>query len=270
MAVWLSGYHASTLISSVEQHWNSLVINWGFWLIWVKKKPYRGYGRLLVAAALLMVLKLYLIVNYYYNTLFLFFLFIREVISLTFSLFWTFMHEKLFYDQSHHFQLEYRQQSIFLAYCCPFSFCINYHHSKASYLLFITIFTHFALNITIIFTVLSLISVLCLPYWYIVHSIALPSAPPLSYALWLWNPFSNWRGECMHYGIACDMITALCHTLLIWQHISIACIHKFFSLKFCMHFICCYSKLTLWIQEHCMQNSALFTGEQQVWAEFYS
>lgn len=31
-----------------------------------------------------------------------------------------------------------------------------------------------------------------------------------------------------------------------------------------MHIICCYSKLTLWIQEHCMQNSALFTGEQQV------
>ena len=134
-----------------------------------------------------------------------FFLFIREVISLTLSLFWNFMHEKLFYDQSHHFQLEYRQQSIFLAYCCPFSFFINYHHSKASYLLFITIFTHFSLNITITFTVLSLISVLCLPYWYIVHSIALSSAPPLSYALWLWNPFSNWRGgmyalwDCMRY-----------------------------------------------------------------------
>ena len=71
------------------------------------------------------------------------------------------MHGRLFYDHSHHFQLEYRQQSIFLAYCCPFSFSINYHQSKASYLLFITIFTHFALNITIIFTVLSLISVLC-------------------------------------------------------------------------------------------------------------
>ena len=110
MAVWLSSYHASTLISSVEQHCNSPFINWGSWLIWVKKQPCRGYGRLLAAAALLMVLKLYLIVNYYYNTLFLFFfLFIREVISLTFSLFWTFMHEKLFYDQSHHFQLAYYQ-----------------------------------------------------------------------------------------------------------------------------------------------------------------
>lgn len=110
MAVWLSGYHASTLISSVEQHWNSLVINWGFWLIWVKKKPCWGYGLLLVAEVLLMVLKLYLIVNYYYNTLFLFFLFIREVISLiVFSLFWTVMHEKLFCDQSHHFQLAYYQ-----------------------------------------------------------------------------------------------------------------------------------------------------------------
>jgi len=32
-----------------------------------------------------------------------------------------------------------------------------------------------------------------------------------------------------------------------------------------MHLICCYSKLTLWIQEHRMQNSDLFTGEQQVW-----
>ena len=31
-----------------------------------------------------------------------------------------------------------------------------------------------------------------------------------------------------------------------------------------MHLIYCYSKLTLWIQEHCMQNSDLFTGEQQV------
>jgi len=31
--------------------------------------------------------------------------------------------------------------------------------------------------------------------------------------------------------------------------------------------ICCYSKLTLWIQENCMQNSFLFTGEQQVWGE---
>ena len=31
------------------------------------------------------------------------------------------------------------------------------------------------------------------------------------------------EGECMHYGIACDMITALCHNLLIWQ--------KFFWLK---------------------------------------
>jgi len=31
-----------------------------------------------------------------------------------------------------------------------------------------------------------------------------------------------------------------------------------------MHLIYFYSKLTLWIQEHCMQNSALFTGEQQV------
>ena len=52
-----------------------------------------------------------------------FFLFIREVISLIFfSLFWTFMHEKFFYDQSHHFQLERCQLSIFLAYCCPFSF----------------------------------------------------------------------------------------------------------------------------------------------------
>ena len=109
MAVWLSGYHASTLISSVEQRCNSPFINWGSWLIWVKKQPCRGYGCLLAAEALLMVLKLYLIVNYYYNTLFLFFLFIREVISLTFSLFWTFMHEKLFYDQSHHFQLAYYQ-----------------------------------------------------------------------------------------------------------------------------------------------------------------
>ena len=225
VVIWLPRQHTDLF---VKHHCNSPFINWRSWLIWVKKQPYRGYGRLLAAAALVMVLKLYLIVNYYYNTLFLFFLFTREVISLTFSLFWTFMHEKLFYDQSHHFQLEYRQQSIFLAYCCPFSFCINYHHSKASYLLFITIFTHFALKITITFTVLSLISVLCLPYWYIVHSIALPSAPPLSYALWLWNPFSNWRGECMHYGIACDMITALFPTLLIWQHISIACIHKFF------------------------------------------
>ena len=84
MAVWLSGYHASTLISSVEQHCNSLFINWGSWLIWVKKQPCRGYVRLLAAVALLMVLKLYLIVNYYYNSLFLFFLFIREVISLIF------------------------------------------------------------------------------------------------------------------------------------------------------------------------------------------
>ena len=31
----------------------------------------------------------------------------------------------MFSDQSHHFQLEYHQQSIFLAYCCYFSFL---HH----------------------------------------------------------------------------------------------------------------------------------------------
>ena len=84
MVVWVSGYHASTLITSVEQHWNSPFINWGSWLIWIKKQPLGGYGHLLAAEALLMVLKLYLIVNYYYNTLFLFFLFIREVISLIF------------------------------------------------------------------------------------------------------------------------------------------------------------------------------------------
>ena len=138
------------------------------------------------------------------------------------------MHEKLFYDQSHHFQLECCQSSIFLAYCCPFSFCINYHQSKASYLLFITIFTHSALIIIITLVVLSLICVLCFIHCYIVHSLALPSAQHLSYALWSWNSFSNWRGECMHYGIACDMITALCHHLLICQNISIACIHKFF------------------------------------------
>ena len=66
-----------------------------------------------------MVLKLYLFVNYYYNTLFLFSFYQRSYF-LNFFPVWTFMHEKLFYDQSHHFQLEYRQQSIFLAYCRPF------------------------------------------------------------------------------------------------------------------------------------------------------
>ena len=140
---------------------------------------------------------------------------------------WTFMHEKLFYDQSHHFQLEYRQQSIFLAYCCPFSFCINYHQSKASYLLFITIFTHFALNITILFIVLSLISVLCFTD---ILFIPLPCRPhhPSHMFYGYGTHFPIGGGECMHYGIACDMITTLCHTLLIWQHSSIACIHKFF------------------------------------------
>ena len=121
MEMWSFGYHANTLISSVEQHWNSPFINWGSWLIWVKKQPCRGYGRLLAAAALLMVLKLYIFVKYYYNTLFLF-SFYRRSYFLNFFPDWTFMHEKLFYDQSHHFQLEYRQQSIFLAYCCPFLF----------------------------------------------------------------------------------------------------------------------------------------------------
>lgn len=87
MVVWLSGYHTSTLISSVEQHWNSPFINWGSWIIWVKKKPCQGYGRLLSTEALLMVLMLYLIINYYYNTLFLFFLFIEEIISLIFPCF---------------------------------------------------------------------------------------------------------------------------------------------------------------------------------------
>ena len=125
MVLWLSGYHTSTLISSVEHHWNSPFVNWGSWLIRIKKQPCRGYGCLLVVEALLMVLKLYLIINYYYNTLFLFSLFIGEVISLIFSLFWTFTHEKLFSDQWHHFQLEYHQESIVLAYCCPFSFSHN-------------------------------------------------------------------------------------------------------------------------------------------------
>ena len=32
-----------------------------------------------------------------------------------------------------------------------------------------------------------------------------------------------------------------------------------------MHVIYCYSKLTLWIQEQFMQNTDLFTREQQVW-----
>ncbi len=181
-----------------------------------------------------MVLKLYLIVNYYYNTLFLFSFYQRSYF-LNFFPVWTFMHEKLFYDQSHHFQLEYRQHNIFLAYCCPFSFCINYHQSKASYLLFITIFTHFALNITITFTVLSLTSVLCFTYWYIVHSIALPSAPPLSYALWLWDPFSNWRGNVcimelhaiwlLHFAIPCwfDNILVL-HVYISFSNWNFACI----------------------------------------------
>ena len=59
----------------------------------------------------------------------------------------------------------------------------------------------------------------------------------------------------------------------IWLlHSAITCwFDKSFSdWKFCMHLICCYSNLTLWIQEHCMPNSALFAGKQQVWAEFYS
>ena len=34
--------------------------------------------------------------------------------------------------------------------------------------------------------------------------------------------------------------------------------------------IFCYSKLTLWIQEHCMQHSALFTGKQQVWGTLFT
>ena len=178
-----------------------------------------------------MVLKLYLIVNYYYNTLYLLFFYWRSYF-LNFSLFWTFTHEKFFFDQSHHFQLEYCQKNIFLAYCCPFIFCITYHQYKASYLLFITLFTHSALIITIPLVILSLICVLCFMYCRIDHSLALPSAQHLSYALWSWNPFSNWRGECMHYGITCDIITELCHNLMIWQNISTAFIQKKFWLKF--------------------------------------
>ena len=42
------------------------------------------------------------------------------------------MHEKLFSDQSHHFQLEYRQQSIFLTYCCHFLFFYFFSHNLSS------------------------------------------------------------------------------------------------------------------------------------------
>ena len=54
-----------------------------------------------------------------------YFLFIREVISLIFFPFLNLYAWKFIFDQSHHFQLEYHHQSIFLTYCCPFSFSHN-------------------------------------------------------------------------------------------------------------------------------------------------
>ena len=176
-----------------------------------------------------MVLKLYLIVNYYYNTLFLFFFsFYQRSYFLNFPCFEPLCMRNFFMINRIIFSQNTVSKAFFWHIAVLFLFFITYHQSKASYLLFITIFTHSALIITITLTVLSLICVLCFIYCNIVHSLALLSAQHLSYTLWSWNSFSNWRGECMHYGIACDMITELCHHLLICQNISIACIHKFF------------------------------------------
>ena len=58
------------------------------------------------------------------------------------------------------------------------------------------------------------------------HCLAVRTTPFICFMVM--GPIFQLEGECMHYGVTCDMITALCHTLLIWQHISIACIHKFF------------------------------------------
>ena len=64
----------------------------------------------------------------------------------------------------------------------------------------------------------------------------------------------------LHFAIPCwfDNILVL-HVYISFSNWNFACI-----------LIYCHSKLTLWIQEHCMQTSALFIGDQQGWAEFYS
>ena len=88
-----------------------------------------------------MVLNLYLIVNYYYNALFLFFLFIREVISLIFPVLNLYAWETIFISIASFSGRMLSVKHLFGILLSLFFFTI-YHQSKPFYILFITIFTH--------------------------------------------------------------------------------------------------------------------------------
>ena len=76
----------------------------------------------------------------------------------------------------------------------------------------------------------------------------------------------------MYVFLCCTIVVQYAALLFCWVA-TILILHFYrifvFLELFRMRLLCCHLKPKPWIQENCIQNCDLFTGEQQVWLKFY-